>query len=89
MSRKFVTGWVVWLPIPDPKWGEVIKAFVVLKDGCQPNAEDIIRFCQENLARFKASKSIEFGGLPKTATGKIQKFKLQEKEWKGHNRGVH
>jgi len=76
---------VAVIPIPDPKWGEVVKAFVVLKDGRQPNAEDIIRFCREHLARFKAPKSIEFGELPKTATGKIQKFKLREKEWKGLN----
>ncbi len=75
---------VAVIPIPDPKWGEVVKAFVVPKKGRQPNAQDIIDFCRENIARFKAPKSIEFGELPKTATGKIQKFKLREKEWKNH-----
>ena len=79
---------VAVIPIPDPKWGEVVKAFVVPKDGCQPSAEDIINFCRENLAHFKAPKTIEFGELPKTATGKVQKAKLREKEWKGTNRGV-
>jgi len=73
---------VAVIPIPDPKWGEVVKAFVVPKEGCHPNAEDIIGFCREHMARFKAPKAIEFGELPKTATGKIQKFKLREKEWK-------
>jgi fatty-acyl-CoA synthase len=73
---------------PDPKWGEVPKAFVVPKEGCNPTAEDIINFCKENLARFKAPKAIEFCPLPKTATGKILKFKLREKEWKGRERKV-
>jgi fatty-acyl-CoA synthase len=76
------------VPVPDPKWGEVPKAFVVAKPNCQPSEEDIINFCKENLARFKAPKFVEFGELPKTATGKIQKFKLREKEWKGRDRMV-
>ena len=79
---------VAVIPVPDPKWGEVPKAFVVPKAGITPVAEDIILFCKENLARFKAPKIIEFGELPKTATGKIQKFKLREKEWKGKERMV-
>jgi len=76
------------VPVPDPKWGEVPKAFVVARPNTQPSAENIISFCKENLARFKAPKSIEFGDLPKTATGKIQKFKLREKEWQGRDRMV-
>ncbi|GAB6143147.1 long-chain-fatty-acid--CoA ligase [Desulfocicer niacini] len=79
---------VAVVPIPDEKWGEVPKAFVVPMPGTNPTAEDIIAFCKENIARFKAPKAIEFGELPKTATGKIQKFKLREKEWKGHSRMV-
>ena len=74
---------VAVVPIPDEKWGEVPKAFIVPRPGTTPNAEEIIAFCKENLARFKAPKQIEFGELPKTATGKIQKFKLRDKEWKG------
>ena len=76
------------VPVPDTKWGEVPKAFVVAKSNSSPTAEDIIAFCKDNLARFKAPKYVEFGELPKTATGKIQKFKLREKEWAGRDRMV-
>lgn len=79
---------VAVIPIPDEKWGEVPKAFVVPKEGTNPTAESIIDFCKQHLARFKAPKVIEFGQLPKTATGKIQKFKLREKEWQGRERKV-
>ncbi|MFH2060837.1 MAG: acyl--CoA ligase family protein [Pseudomonadota bacterium] len=77
---------VAVIPVPDPKWGEVPKAFIVPKPGATPVPEDIIQFCKEHLARFKAPKFIEFGELPKTATGKIQKFKLREKEWQDKER---
>ena len=73
---------------PHPKWGEVPKAFVTLRPGSHPTEQDIIAFCKEHMARFKAPKMIEFGDLPKTATGKIQKFKLREKEWSGYARKV-
>jgi fatty-acyl-CoA synthase len=66
---------------PDPKWGEVPKAYITPRPGSQPTAENIIAFCKEHLARFKAPKYIVFGELPKTATGKIQKYKLRELEW--------
>jgi len=79
---------VAVIPVPDAKWGEVPKAFVVTQAGVTTKPESLIAFCKENLARFKAPKYIEFGELPKTATGKIQKFKLREKEWEGHNRMV-
>jgi fatty-acyl-CoA synthase len=79
---------VAVIPVPDQKWGEVPKAFVVPKPGTQPSEESIIAFCKENLARFKAPKQVEFSELPKTATGKIQKFKLREKEWQGRDRRV-
>lgn len=77
---------VAVIPVPDDKWGEVPKAYVVPKAGTNPTAEDIIEFTKKNLARFKAPKYIEFGELPKTATGKIQKFKLRDKEWQGKQR---
>lgn len=80
---------VAVIPIPDSKWGEVPKAFVVPRNGSNPTAESIIEFCKKNLARFKAPKVVEFCDLPKTATGKIQKFKLREKEWQGYERKVH
>ena len=79
---------VAVVSVPDEKWGEVPKAFVVPKPGTNPSAEDIINFCKEHLARFKAPKTVEFGELPKTATGKIQKFKLRDKEWKGRDKKV-
>jgi fatty-acyl-CoA synthase len=79
---------VAVIPVPDEKWGEVPKAFVTLKPNSSPAAEQLINFCKENLARFKAPKQIEFGELPKTATGKIQKFKLRDREWQGKRRKV-
>ncbi|HSS66865.1 MAG TPA: acyl-CoA synthetase [Gammaproteobacteria bacterium] len=64
---------------PDEKWGETPCAFVTLKDGADTVTEsDIIGFCRDNMARFKAPKTVIFGPLPKTSTGKIQKFKLRE-----------
>ncbi|MFV0438127.1 MAG: acyl--CoA ligase family protein [Desulfopila sp.] len=77
---------VAVIPVPDAKWGEVPKAFVVPKPGRSPKAEEIIDFTKQHLARFKAPKYVEFGELPKTATGKIQKFKLRNREWAGKKR---
>jgi len=70
--------------VPDDRWGEVPKAFVVVREGQEVTAESIITFTQERIARFKAPKHVEFGDLPKTSTGKIQKYILREKEWAGH-----
>ena len=64
---------------PDEKWGEVPCAFIELKPGQSATAEEIIVFCRSALARFKVPKLIVFGELPKTATGKIQKFVLRAK----------
>ncbi len=63
---------------PDEKWGETPCAFVTLKPGADASADDIIAFCRERLARFKLPKTVVFGPLPKTSTGKIQKFVLRE-----------
>jgi fatty-acyl-CoA synthase len=64
---------------PDEKWGETPCAFVTLKaDACTVTAEDIIAYCRENMAHYKVPKTIVFGPLPKTSTGKIQKFVLRE-----------
>ncbi|MFZ5648607.1 MAG: acyl--CoA ligase family protein [Bacillota bacterium] len=79
---------VAVVAVPDPKWGEVPKAFIVPKPGANPSAEDIINFCRERIARFKVPKSIEFGELPKTSTGKVMKYRLREKEWKGFEKRV-
>jgi fatty-acyl-CoA synthase len=64
---------------PDEMWGETPCAFVELKEGAAATAEEIIAFCRERLAHFKAPKSVVFGPLPKTSTGKIQKFVLRER----------
>jgi fatty-acyl-CoA synthase len=69
--------------VPDDRWGETPKAFVVPRQGAEVAAEDIIEFTRERIARFKAPRYVEFGDLPKTATGKIQKYILREKEWEG------
>jgi fatty-acyl-CoA synthase len=63
---------------PDPTWGETPCAFVTLKPGAAATADDLIRFCRDHLAHFKAPKHVAFGPLPKTSTGKIQKFQLRE-----------
>ncbi len=68
---------VAVIGIPHPKWGEVPKAFVTLKPEAEVDAQEIIQFCRERLAGFKAPKEVVFGDLPKTSTGKIQKFELR------------
>jgi fatty-acyl-CoA synthase len=74
--------------VPDEKWGEVPKAYVLPKEGKNPTAESIIEFCRQNMARFKVPKHIEFGPLPKTATGKVLKHELRKKEWAGREKKV-
>jgi len=64
---------------PDEKWGETPCAFVELKAGAKVTENELIEFCRGQLARFKAPRAIVFGELPKTSTGKIQKFVLREK----------
>jgi fatty-acyl-CoA synthase len=65
---------------PDPKWGETPCAFVELKFGAQRDgAEDIVVHCKKHLAGFKVPRFVVFGELPKTSTGKIQKFELRKR----------
>ena len=64
---------------PDEKWGETPCAFVDLKPGQDVTDADIIAFCRDHMARFKAPKTVIFGPLPKTSTGKIQKFILRDR----------
>ena len=64
---------------PHEKWGEVPMAFIELKPGADATAEELIAFCREHLAGFKTPKAVEFCELPKTSTGKIQKFMLRER----------
>jgi fatty-acyl-CoA synthase len=62
---------------PDEKWGEVPCAFVELKAGASATEQEVVEFCRTHLARFKVPKQVVFGALPKTSTGKIQKFVLR------------
>ncbi len=75
--------------MPHEKWGEVPKAFVSLKPGQQASEEELIGFCRERLAHFKCPKAVEVMELPKTSTGKIQKFRLREQEWADRDRRIH
>ncbi len=77
------------IAIPDEKWGERPKAFVTLRDGHSATEEEIIDFCRQNTAHFKCPDAVEFCQLPKTSTGKVQKFVLREKEWRGHEKRIH
>ncbi|MBC7799519.1 MAG: acyl-CoA synthetase [Gemmatimonadaceae bacterium] len=63
---------------PDPTWGETPCAFVTLRPGMDADAAEIIAFCRDHLARFKVPKTVVFGPLPKTSTGKMQKFILRD-----------
>ncbi|KAK6116168.1 hypothetical protein DH2020_008437 [Rehmannia glutinosa] len=64
---------------PDDHWGETPCAFVKLKDGCVASAEDIIEYCRDRLPRYMAPRTVVFEDLPKTSTGKTQKFVLRQK----------
>jgi fatty-acyl-CoA synthase len=73
--------------VPHEKWGETPKALVVLKPGTKLSEAELIAFSREHLAHFKCPTSVEFlDALPRTATGKLQKFLLREKYWKGGRR---
>jgi len=75
--------------VPDRKWGEVPRALVVLREGMKATQEELIQFCRDKMAHFKAPKSVEFvEELPKTATGKVQKFALREKYWEGLDKRI-
>ena len=63
---------------PDPRWQEVPCAFIELKQGAETTPEDVIEFCKQHLARFKVPKDVVIGDIPKTSTGKLQKFILRE-----------
>ncbi len=75
--------------MPHEKWGEVPKAFVSLKPGHEAGEQELIAFCRERLAHFKCPKAVEVTELPKTSTGKIQKFRLREQEWADRDRRIH
>ena len=75
--------------VPDEKWGETIKALVVLRPGTAASAADLIAFCRTRMAHYKCPTSVELrDALARTATGKLQKFKLREPYWAGRERKV-
>jgi fatty-acyl-CoA synthase len=80
---------VAVIAIPDERWGERPKAFVTLKPGQTVTEDEIIQHCRNRLAHFKCPAAVEFGDLPKTSTGKVQKYMLREKEWAGHTKRIH
>ena len=74
--------------MPDERWGERPKAFVTLKPGQSATAQEIIAHCRDRLAHFKSPAAVEFGDLPKTSTGKVQKYLLREREWAGREKRI-
>ena len=75
--------------VPDPYWVEKVHAMIVLKKGASVSGQELIDFCERNLARFKAPKSVEFvDALPKSPAGKILKRELREKYWEGLERKI-
>jgi fatty-acyl-CoA synthase len=74
--------------VPHPHWGERPKAFVTLNGTATATPQEIVMFCRERLAHYKCPDTVEFGPLPKTSTGKIQKFVLRDREWAGHDKRI-
>ncbi|MGO9198464.1 MAG: AMP-binding protein [Acidimicrobiales bacterium] len=80
---------VAVIGVPDDKWGETVKALVVLRPEMELSERDLIAHCRSTLAHFKCPTSVEFRDeLPRTATGKLQKFKLRQNYWAGRERLV-
>jgi fatty-acyl-CoA synthase len=73
---------------PDDKWGEVPVAFVTLRSDAPASENDLIDWCRERLAHFKAPKQVIFEDLPRTSTGKVQKFMLRQRFWQGREKGI-
>jgi fatty-acyl-CoA synthase len=75
--------------VPHEKWGETPKALVVLRSGAAATEAELLAFCRQHLAHFKCPTSVEFvAALPRTATGKLQKFLLRESYWRDRERRV-
>jgi len=73
---------------PDEKWGEVVTARIELMEGAELTAEEVIKFCKEKLAHFECPKIVEFGPIPTTATGKMQKYILRNEAWRKFRESV-
>jgi fatty-acyl-CoA synthase len=75
--------------VPDPKWGEAVKAIVVLKPGATVDANELMQFCDGQLAGYKRPRSVDFiDALPRNPSGKVLKRELREEYWVGHSRRV-
>jgi acyl-CoA synthetase (AMP-forming)/AMP-acid ligase II len=75
--------------VPDEKWGETVKALVVVREGATVTEDELMEHCRARMAHYKCPTSIEFRTeLARTATGKLQKFKLREPFWAGRDRAV-
>jgi fatty-acyl-CoA synthase len=80
---------VAVIGVPDEKWGETVKALVVVKEASSVTGEELIEFCRGRMAHYKCPTSVELrDSLPRTATGKLQKFKLRSAYWEGRERMV-
>jgi acyl-CoA synthetase (AMP-forming)/AMP-acid ligase II len=89
LYRHPAVGEVAVIGVPDEKWGETIKALVVVRPGETTSEIDLITHCRDRLAHFKAPTSIEFRDvLDRTATGKLQKYKLRQPYWAGREKSV-
>ncbi|MEX1258003.1 MAG: AMP-binding protein [Gemmatimonadota bacterium] len=76
------------IAVPDDTWGEVPKAFITLKEGAKASEEEILEHCRSCIAHFKVPKAVAFGPLPKTSTGKVQKYVLRDQEWAGREKRI-
>ena len=75
--------------VPDQRWGETVKAVVVLESGASASDVEIMSFCEGKIAGYKRPRSVDFTNeLPRNPTGKILKRELREKYWEGHTRRV-
>jgi acyl-CoA synthetase (AMP-forming)/AMP-acid ligase II len=80
---------VAVIGVPDEKWGEKVLALVVLRTGATASEQDLIDHCRARIAHFKAPRTIEIRQvLARTATGKLQKYKLRQPYWEGRDRQI-